>query len=161
MSFILQDLHISLASTPTLYCDNTSALHMIINPVFHARSKHIELDYHFVRERVALGLLVTQHISTEKQVADLFTKPMSKAALSNFQTKLCLQPRHNLREGIDTTQQHLGVNCGTQRSDKVEYNYGSDKAENSHNSCYNSGETLKDEEVSMATTSTRNGSLTS
>ena len=104
MSFILNDLHIPLASTPTLYCDNTSALHMTINPVFHARSKHIELDYHFVRERVALGLLVTQHISTEKQVADLFTKPMSKAALSNFQTKLCLQPRHSLREGIGTTQ---------------------------------------------------------
>ncbi|RVW30942.1 putative disease resistance protein [Vitis vinifera] len=57
---------------------------------------------------------------------------------------------------IGTTQQHLGVNCGTQRSDKVD-NYGSDKAENSHNSCYNSGEKLKDEEVSMATTSTRNG----
>ncbi|RVW86387.1 Retrovirus-related Pol polyprotein from transposon RE1 [Vitis vinifera] len=104
MSFILNDLHIPLASTPTLYCDNTSALHMTINSVFHARSKHIELDYHFVRERVALGLLVTQHISTEKQVADLFTKPMSKAALSNFQTKLCLQPRHSLREGIGTTQ---------------------------------------------------------
>ncbi|KAL6323598.1 hypothetical protein AAG906_039189 [Vitis piasezkii] len=63
MSFILQDLHISLAFTPTLYCDNTSALHMTINLVFHARSKHIELDYHFVSERVALGLLVTQHIS--------------------------------------------------------------------------------------------------
>ncbi|XP_034708981.1 uncharacterized mitochondrial protein AtMg00810-like [Vitis riparia] len=106
MSFILNDLHILLASTPTLYCDNTSALHMTINSVFHARSKHIELDYHFVRERVALGLLATQHISTEKQVADLFTKPMSKAALSNFQTKLCLQPRHSLREGIGTTQQH-------------------------------------------------------
>ena len=84
MSFILQDLHILLASTPTLYCDNTSVLNMTINSVFHARSKHIELDYHFVRERVALGLLVTQHISTEKQVADLFTKPMSKAALNNF-----------------------------------------------------------------------------
>ena len=122
---------------------------MIINPVFHARSKHIELDYHFVRERVALGLLVTQHISTKKKVADLFTKPMSKAALSNFRTKLYLQSRHSLREGIGTTQ-HLGVNCGTQRSDKG----GSDKVENSHNSCYNSGETLKDEGVSMATTST-------
>ena len=59
--------------------------------------------------------------------------------------------------GTRTTWQHLGVNCGTQRSDKD----GSDKAENSHNSCYNSGETLKNEEVSMATTSTRNGSLTS
>ena len=151
MSFILQDLHFSLAFTPTLYCDNTSVLNMTINSVFHARSKHIELEYHFVCKRVALGLLVTQHISTKKQVADLFTKPMSKAALSNFRTKLYLQSRHSLREGIGTTQ-HLGVNCGTQRSDKVE---------NSHNSCYNSGETLKDEGVSMATTSTRNGSSTS
>ena len=46
-------------------------------------------------------------------------------------------------------------------SDKVEHNYGSDKVENSHNSCYNSGETLKDEGISMATTSTRNGNSTS
>ncbi|KAJ9678432.1 hypothetical protein PVL29_020574 [Vitis rotundifolia] len=59
------------------------------------------------------------------------------------------------------TTQHLRVNCGTQRSDKVEHNYGSDKVENSHNSCYNGGETSKDERLSMATTSTRNGSLTS
>ena len=50
MSFILKDLHISLASTPTYYYDNTSALHMTINMVVHARSKHIELDYHFVHE---------------------------------------------------------------------------------------------------------------
>ena len=116
MSFILKDLQIPLASTPTLYCDNINALHMTINPVFHARSKHIELDYHFVRERVALGHLITQHISTTEQVADLFTKPMSKATLSHFRTKLCLRPRHSLREGIGTTQH----------------------AVNSHNSCYNS-----------------------
>ena len=50
MSFILKDLHISLASAPTLYCDNTSSLHMTINSMFHARRKHIELDYYFVRE---------------------------------------------------------------------------------------------------------------
>ena len=49
----------------------------------------------------------------------------------------------------------------TQMSDKVEHNYGSDKVENSHNSCYNSGKTLKDEGVSMTTTSTRNGNSTS
>ncbi|RVW18373.1 Retrovirus-related Pol polyprotein from transposon RE2 [Vitis vinifera] len=97
------DLHIPLASIPTLYYDNTSALHMTINPVFHACSKHIELDYHFVCKQVALGLLATQHISTEKKVADLFTKPMSKAALSNFQTKLGLQPQHSLKEDIGTT----------------------------------------------------------
>ena len=86
MLFILKDLHIPMASTPTLYCDNISALHMTIN----ARSKHIELDYHFVRERVALGLLITQHISTSNQVADLFTKLMSKTALNSFLPKLCL-----------------------------------------------------------------------
>ena len=85
---------------------------------------------------------------------------MSKATLSNFRTKLCLQPQHSLREGIGTTH-HLDVNCGTQRNDKVEHNYGSDKVDNSHNSCYNSGETLKNEGVSMITTSTRNDSSTS
>ena len=47
MSFILKDLHIPLASTPTLYCDNTSALHTTINLVFHARSKHIEIGLPF------------------------------------------------------------------------------------------------------------------
>jgi len=92
MSFILKDLQISLASTPTLYYDNISALHMTINPVFHACNKHIELDYHFVRERVALGHLITQHISTTEQVVDLFTKSMSKAALIHFRSKLCLRP---------------------------------------------------------------------
>ena len=66
LTYILKDLRIPLSSPPTLYCDNLSALYMTINPVFHARSKHIELDYHFVRERVALGLLVTKHVSTAK-----------------------------------------------------------------------------------------------
>jgi hypothetical protein len=65
-----------------------------------------------------------------------------------------------MREGIGTTQ-HLGMNCGTQRSDKDEHNYRSDKAINSHNSCYSSGEMLKDEGASMATTSAQNGSSTS
>ncbi|XP_058099884.1 uncharacterized mitochondrial protein AtMg00810-like [Magnolia sinica] len=106
MTFILKDLHIPLASPPILYCDNLNALHMTVNPVFHARSKHIELDDHFVHERVALGFHITQHISTNDQVADLFTKPMSKGRLSYFRTKLCLQPRHRLRESISTTQTH-------------------------------------------------------
>jgi acetylornithine/succinyldiaminopimelate/putrescine aminotransferase len=74
---------------------------MTINPVFHARSKHIELDYHFVRECVALGLLITQHISTHEQIADIFTKPMSKGALAYFKDKLCLRLRPSLREDVN------------------------------------------------------------
>ena len=100
LSFILNDLRVSLPSPPVLHCDNISALYMTINPVFHARSKHIELDYHFVRERVALGLLVTKHVPSANQVADIFTKPVTKAVLSSFFTKLCLQPRLSLRGDI-------------------------------------------------------------
>ena len=107
LTYILSDLRISLPSSPTLYCDNISALYMTINPVFHARSKHIELDYHFVRERVALGLLVTQHISSTNQFADLFTKPVPKATLASFSTKLRLQPRLSLLEGIGNSDSNV------------------------------------------------------
>ena len=97
---LLNDLCISPPSLPTLYCDNINALYMTINPVFHARSKHIELDYHFVRERVALRLLVTIHIPLTKQVVGCFTKFVPKAALAYFRNKLCLQPQLSLQEGI-------------------------------------------------------------
>ena len=100
LTYILRDLDLPLISPPVLYCDKNSALHMMINPVFHARSKHIELDYHFAREQVALGNLITNHIPASNQIVDLFTKPVSKAALLRFQSKLCLQPRQRLREGI-------------------------------------------------------------
>ena len=76
---------------------------MTVNPVFHARSKHIELDYHFVRERVALGFLITQYIPSSSQVADIFTKPMSKATLALYRSKLRLQPRLCLRGDINST----------------------------------------------------------
>jgi hypothetical protein len=133
LTFILKDLRIFLSSSPILYCDNISALHMTINPVFHARSKHIELDYHFVRERVSLGLLVTQYIPTNDQVADLFTKPVSKAILRHFQDKLCLQPRPRLREGISNTQLSFDknhINCVSQTTLKDNpYNYGTTNGE--------------------------------
>lgn len=93
MSFILNELHIIILSSPILYSDNLSALHMTVNLVFNAWSKHIELDYHFVRERIAHELLVTQHVSSDYQVADLFTKPISKVALHYLHNKLCLRPQ--------------------------------------------------------------------
>ena len=52
LTYLLHDLGLSSYSSPVLFCDNTSALHMIVNPVFHARTKHIELDYHFFHEKV-------------------------------------------------------------------------------------------------------------
>jgi hypothetical protein len=58
--------------------------------MFHMRIKHIEVDYHFMRERVAKGLLDIQFISTSDQVADGFTKAMSAWQIENFQTNLNL-----------------------------------------------------------------------
>ena len=51
---------------------------MSINPILHARTKHIKLDYHYIREHVALGALLTQFVSSSNQLANIFTKPLSK-----------------------------------------------------------------------------------
>ncbi|CAH9100104.1 unnamed protein product, partial [Cuscuta epithymum] len=60
-----------------LFCDNISTSYLTANPVQHARSKHIQIDYHFVRERVAHGPhgdLVVKYVHTHLQLADIFTK---------------------------------------------------------------------------------------
>jgi hypothetical protein len=110
LTYIFKDLRISLSHPPILYCDNISALYMTINHVFHARNKHIKLDYHFVREQVALGLLVTKHVSSANQIADIFTKPVPKAALVYFRNKLCLLPRLSLQRNISNLQPHVSNN---------------------------------------------------
>jgi hypothetical protein len=74
---VLHELGIKHSYTPVLWCDNLGATHLSANPTFHERMKHVEVDYHFVRERVAKGLLDIRFISTNDQVADGFTKAVS------------------------------------------------------------------------------------
>ncbi|KAI5649276.1 hypothetical protein M9H77_35281 [Catharanthus roseus] len=101
LTSVLKYLHFPQPHTLVLFCDNISALHTI-NLVFHAKSKHIELDYHFVRERGALGLLITQYIPTSSQVVDIFTKPISEATIALYRPKLRLQPQLCLRNILIT-----------------------------------------------------------
>ena len=60
---VFKDLGIFLATTPKLWCDNVSALAIASNPVFHARTKHLEVDYHFVREKVLRRDLQVKYIA--------------------------------------------------------------------------------------------------
>ncbi|WMV34725.1 hypothetical protein MTR67_028110 [Solanum verrucosum] len=61
---------------------------MCTNPVFHNRSKHIEIYYHFVREKVEQGLLTVRYVSTQDQYADIFTKALGSSLFTHFRDKL-------------------------------------------------------------------------
>ncbi|GJT23891.1 gag/pol polyprotein [Tanacetum coccineum] len=85
---LLHALGIRSTSTPILRCDNLGATYLSANPIFRARTKHIEIDYHFVREKVAQGDLQIQHISTHDQIEDIFTKPLPTPRFLFLRSKL-------------------------------------------------------------------------
>lgn len=63
-------------------------MHMVKSPILHARTKHIEIDYHFVREKVTLGHLITKFVPSTNQVADIFTKVSPKTNFKDSMSKL-------------------------------------------------------------------------
>ncbi|GJT59750.1 putative RNA-directed DNA polymerase [Tanacetum coccineum] len=85
---LLHELGICSSSTPILWCDNLGATYLSANPIFRARKKYVEIDYHFVREMVAQGDLRVQHISTHDQIADIFTKPLQTPRFLFLRSKL-------------------------------------------------------------------------
>jgi len=101
---LLLDLGIGLSSTPTLWCDNIGATYMSVNLVFHARTKHVEIDFHFVRDRVADKSLNIRFIPSSDQLADVLTKPLVSNRFQLLCSKLNVSsPPLILREGINTT----------------------------------------------------------
>ena len=85
---LLDELGISQSRVPILWCNNIGATYLSANPVLHARTKHIEVDYHFVRERVARKQLEVRIISSDDQVADGFTKAQLLRQLVEFRRNL-------------------------------------------------------------------------
>ncbi|GJY22904.1 ribonuclease H-like domain-containing protein [Tanacetum coccineum] len=74
---LLRELHTPLFTETLVYCDNVSVVYMSANPVQHQRTKHIEIDIHFVRDKVAAGHVRVLHVPSRFQYADIFTKGLS------------------------------------------------------------------------------------
>ena len=73
---LLQELRFGKDEQMKLICDNQDALHIASNPVFHERTKHIEVYCHFIKEKVASGYVATSFVNSNDQLADIFTKSL-------------------------------------------------------------------------------------
>ena len=81
----LYELHQPLHQMTLVYCDNVKAVYLSTNPVQHQRTKHVEIDLHFVRERDAVRVL---RVPTTSQFADIFTKGLPSSVFSEFRSSL-------------------------------------------------------------------------
>lgn len=93
---LLRELGVRPLQVPCLWCDNLGATYLSANPVFHARAKHIEIDFHFVCERVWKKQLRVRLISTDDQPADGFTKALPSWKFEAFRSNLNLQAQDSL-----------------------------------------------------------------
>ena len=85
---LLMEVGIETLVPAKLLCDNQATMHIASNSVFHERTKHIEIDCHFFREKIQLGLISTGYVMTRKQLDDIFTKPLSEDRVSYLCNKL-------------------------------------------------------------------------
>ena len=79
-----------------LLCDNESAIKIAHNPVQHSRTKHIEVRYHFIWDHVAKGYIDLKHVRTDKQLADIFTKPIYEKVFCRLRGELNIIYASNL-----------------------------------------------------------------
>ena len=100
LRMLLRDLGVYLYHPPILWCGNVSAL--ASNPIFYARTKHIEVDYHFFREKILNRDMVVKYISTLDQLYDIFTKSLPSPKFHLLVTKLMGVPPLSLRGDVKT-----------------------------------------------------------
>ena len=113
---LFSELNIAKLPTPVLWCDNQSAGELARNPVFHSKSKHIELDVHYVRDKVLEKELEVRYIPTEEQVADVLTKPLSFSKFSFFRSKFNVVSRPLSLRG-DVKEAHISsLDCKAEDS---------------------------------------------
>ncbi|GJT05025.1 retrovirus-related pol polyprotein from transposon RE1 [Tanacetum coccineum] len=94
LKYLLTALQVPCDKPMELYCDNKSAIYIATNLVFHERTKHIEIDCHYVREQVQAGKIITPHLRSKFQLANLFTKALARAQFNYLSSKLGIYDAH-------------------------------------------------------------------
>ncbi|OIT24891.1 putative mitochondrial protein [Nicotiana attenuata] len=97
---LLLQLHCPMRKATIVYCDNVSAIYLSGNPVQHQRTKHIEMDIHFVREKVARGQVRVLHVPSLYQIADIFTKGLPRILFEDFRDSLSVRQPSASTEGV-------------------------------------------------------------
>jgi hypothetical protein len=95
MRYTLSDFGCKFSKIPLL-CDNESAIKLANNPVNHSRTKHIDIRHHFLRDHETKEDIVLSHVSTDKQLADIFTKPLDEQRFCTLRSELNILDSRNL-----------------------------------------------------------------
>jgi hypothetical protein len=85
---LISDLFDQTPESTIIYCDNQSCIRLSEHPVFHERSKHIEIKYYFIRDKVWEGEVKLEYIPTDEQTANILTKPLSRIKFAYFREKM-------------------------------------------------------------------------
>ena len=88
LKMLLKELGVTIESSLKIYCDNKAAIDISHNPVHHDRTKHVEVDRHFIKEKIDEGIISITYVPTSDQVADILTKGLHKPAFEKFVNKL-------------------------------------------------------------------------
>lgn len=91
---------------PKLWCDNLNVTCLTGNPIFHTRTRHLEIEFQFVRDLVSKKQLPMHHISTSDQIADVLTKALTKETFQRHRSKLTIRPTPICLKGDKKTLSH-------------------------------------------------------
>jgi hypothetical protein len=85
---LLHELQTLPSRCTLIYCDNISAVYLSTNPVQHQRTKHVEIDLHFIQEKVAIGQVRVLYVLMTSQFTDIFTKGFPSSVFNEFRSSL-------------------------------------------------------------------------